>query len=85
LTVAWQRYAQLRAQTQRSRDLEQSLVDRKTIERARGLVQERLGVSEQDAYTWLRKAAMDQRSTLVEVARRTLDAQTSPGPGNSDT
>lgn len=72
LTVAWRRFAQLRDEKQRSRDLEQSLADRKTIERARGLVQQRLAISEQEAYTWLRKAAMDQRLSLVDVARRTV-------------
>lgn len=72
LTVAWQRYTQLRSEQQKARDLAQSLADRKVIERARGVVQEQLGVTEDEAYTWLRKAAMDQRLSLVEVARRTL-------------
>ena len=74
LTVAWQRYSQLLVEQQRSRDLEQSLADRKTIERARGVVQARLGVTEDEAYTWLRRTAMDERVPLVDVARRTLDA-----------
>jgi response regulator NasT len=74
LTVAWQRYSQLRQEQQRSRELEQSLADRKDIERARGVVQQRLGVSEEQAYTWLRRAAMDQRLSLAEVARRTLES-----------
>lgn len=74
LTVAHQRHQQLHAEQQRSRELAQNLADRKTIERARGLVQERLGLTEDQAYTWLRTTAMDQRLPLVEVARRTLDA-----------
>ena len=75
LTVAWERYSQLRDERARADELEQSLADRKTIERARGVVQARLGISEEEAYTWLRRAAMDQRLPLVDVARRTLDAQ----------
>ena len=75
LTVAWQRYSQLRSEQQKTRELAQSLADRKTIERARGVVQQRLGVSEEEAYTWLRKAAMDQRLPLAEVAARTLEAR----------
>ena len=75
LTVAWERYSQLREQQQRASELEQSLADRKTIERARGVVQARLGITEDEAYSWLRKAAMDERLPLVEVARRTLEAQ----------
>ena len=74
LTVARQRHTQWLQEQQRSRELEQSLADRKTIERARGLVMQRLGIGEDAAYTWLRKAAMDQRLALVEVARRTLAA-----------
>ncbi len=74
LTVAHQRHQQLHAEQQRSRELAQSLADRKTIERARGVVQQRLRLSEDEAYTWLRTAAMDQRLPLVEVARRTLEA-----------
>jgi response regulator NasT len=85
LTVAWQRYSQLLVEQQRSRDLEQSLADRKTIERARGLVQQRLSISEQDAYTWLRRAAMDQRLSLAEVARRTLQAASHDVDADSDT
>ncbi len=73
LTVAWQRYSQLREEQQKTRELEQTLADRKTIERARGVVQERLGLTENEAFTWLRKAAMDQRVSLAEVARRTLE------------
>lgn len=74
LTVAWQRYSQLRDEQDRARDLEQSLADRKVIERARGVVQQRLGISEEQAYTWLRRAAMDQRLPLAEVARKTLES-----------
>ncbi len=74
LTVAWQRYSQLRDEQDRARDLEQSLADRKVIERARGVVQQRLGISEEQAYTWLRSAAMDQRLPLAEVARKTLES-----------
>lgn len=74
LTVAWERHQQLRGEQEKSRLLEQSLADRKVIERARGVVMQSLGLSEDDAYGWLRKTAMDQRLSLAEVARRMLDA-----------
>ena len=78
LSVAHERHTQLQQVKQRSRELEQSLADRKVIERARGVVQQRLGVTEGEAYVWLRTAAMDQRLPLVEVARRTLEAGGGP-------
>lgn len=74
LELAWQRHSQLRAEQRKSRELAQSLADRKVIERARGVVMDSLGLSEDEAYAWLRKAAMDQRLSLADVARRTLEA-----------
>lgn len=76
LTVAWQRHQQLRAEQERARELAQSLADRKTIERARGVVMRTLGLGEDEAYVWLRRTAMDKRLSLVEVARMTLESDT---------
>ena len=49
------------------------LQDRKTIDRAKGLLMQRQGLSEQAAYEKLRKAAMDKGLRLSEVAQRILD------------
>ena len=43
------------------------------IDRAKGLLMQRQGLSEQDAYEKLRKAAMDRGLKLGEVAQRMLD------------
>ncbi len=50
------------------------LQDRKTIDRAKGLLMQRQGLNEQAAYEKLRKAAMDKGLRLGEVAQRMLDA-----------
>ena len=50
------------------------LLDRKTIDRAKGLLMQRQGLSEKAAYEKLRKAAMDKGLRLGEVAQRMLDA-----------
>jgi response regulator NasT len=47
----------------------ESLADRKLIERAKGVLMERRGLSEAQAYTMLRKMAMNQNKRLAEVAR----------------
>lgn len=47
----------------------ESLADRKLIERAKGVLMERRGLSEVQAYTALRKMAMNQNKRLAEVAR----------------
>ena len=49
------------------------LLNRKVIDRAKGLLMQRQGPSEQEAYDRLRKAAMDKSLKLVDVAQRVLD------------
>lgn len=49
------------------------LKERKTIERAKGLLMQRQGLSEPEAYARLRKTAMDKGLRLHEVAQRMLD------------
>ena len=54
-------------------ELSAELKDRKTIDRAKGLLMQRQGLSEQAAYEKLRKTAMDRGLKLAEVAQRMLD------------
>ena len=62
------------AQTRSELDeLSAELKDRKTIERAKGLLMQRQGLSEAAAYDKLRKTAMDKSMKLAEVAQRMLD------------
>jgi response regulator NasT len=54
-------------------ELSAELKDRKVIDRAKGLLMQRQGLTEQVAYDKLRKAAMDKGLKLAEVAQRMLD------------
>ena len=49
-----------------------ALNERKVIERAKGALMSRLGLSEEAAYRTLQKAAMDHNKRLVDVAEATL-------------
>jgi response regulator NasT len=49
------------------------LQERKVLDRAKGLLMQRQGLSEAQAYAKLRKAAMDQGLKLGQVAQRLLD------------
>ena len=49
-----------------------ALHDRKVIERAKGALMSRLGLSEEAAYRALQKAAMDHNKRLLDVAEATL-------------
>ncbi len=54
-------------------DARTQLSDRKTIDRAKGILMKRQGLPEGEAYALLRKAAMDKGLKLVEVAQRIVD------------
>ena len=53
---------------------QERLAERRDVERAKGIVAARWGLSEDQAYAWLRQAAMDGRQTLGEAARQVLAA-----------
>lgn len=49
-------------------DLTDRLETRKLVDRAKGLLQTRFGLTEPDAFRWIQKAAMDKRTSMREVA-----------------
>lgn len=53
-------------------ELNKALEARKVIEKAKGKLMKQYSLSEQDAYEWLKKRAMDLRKTMREVAEAVL-------------
>lgn len=67
-----------------ARELEQAkseLEERKLIERAKGILMKSKGLSEEDAYALLRKAAMNQNRKISEIAQSLVTAAALLGPG----
>ena len=62
-----------------TRHLKQTLEDRKVIERAKGALMTRLGLTEEEAFRRLRRAAMDNRRPMVEIARALLVSESVAG------
>lgn len=58
-------FAELRRENE---DLKKTLQARKVIEKAKGLLMEREGLSENDSFARIRKISMDKRKTMAEVA-----------------
>lgn len=52
----------------------QALADRKTVDRAKGMIMRAKGVDEEEAYALLRKTAMSQNRKVIEVAHALLTA-----------
>lgn len=50
------------------------LADRKLLDRAKGLLMQRHGIGEPEAYARLRKAAMDKGLKMTDIAQRIIDA-----------
>jgi response regulator NasT len=50
------------------------LADRKTIERAKGLLMKAKGLPEEEAYALMRRTAMDHKRKLVDIARSIVTA-----------
>ncbi len=73
LDVAMARFQHEQALRAELADAKTELKDRKTIDRAKGLLMQRQGLSEQAAYEKLRKTAMDKGLKLADVAQRMLD------------
>jgi two-component system, response regulator / RNA-binding antiterminator len=64
-------FSQLRDELERAR---QKLDDRKIIERAKGILMKERGLSEEAAYSLLRKAAMNENRRVAEVAQSLITA-----------
>ncbi|HEX3177453.1 MAG TPA: ANTAR domain-containing protein [Methylomirabilota bacterium] len=64
------------ARFEETRQLKQSLEGRKVIERAKGTLMARLGLTEDEAFRRLRRAAMDSRRPMVDIARALLVSET---------
>jgi len=73
LDVAMARFQHEQSLRAELADAKTELKDRKTIDRAKGLLMQRQGLSEQVAYEKLRKTAMDKGLKLADVAQRMLD------------
>ncbi len=73
IEVAIARREQMRQLANEAANARQRLADRGQVERAKGRLQARQGLTEAEAFAWLRREAMDTRSTLAEVASRLLD------------
>lgn len=73
LEVARARFVEERALREQLASARSSLVERKLIERAKGLLVKQMGFDEQQAYDAMRKIAMRRNCRIAEVARAVLE------------
>jgi len=78
IEMAVSRFAEIAVLEKELADLTESLATRKAVDRAKGILQQQLGLSEPDAFRWIQKTAMDLRLSMREVA----DGVVTHGPGS---
>ncbi|WP_268788521.1 ANTAR domain-containing response regulator [Nocardioides sp. Root151] len=79
IEMAVSRFTELAALESEVADLTERLETRKSVERAKGVLQKELGLSEPDAFRWIQKTAMDLRLSMKQVS----DGVVEHGPGSS--
>ena len=73
LLVAWARFGEMRELANENDTLKQNLQNRKTIERAKGVLMKRHRWSEQEAFRRLQRGAMNRRTTMIQLAQAVLN------------
>ena len=80
IEVAMGRFRELRTLTGEIDALGEQLESRKIIDRAKGLLIDELGMAESDAFSFIQRTAMSERTKMRDVADRILDGSLRPDP-----
>jgi response regulator NasT len=68
IEMAVSRFAEITELETEVTDLKDRLATRKAVDRAKGILQQDLSLSEAEAFRWIQKTAMDLRMSMREVA-----------------
>jgi two-component system, response regulator PdtaR len=72
IEVAASRFAEIAALNAEAASLRDRLEVRKLLDRAKGVLQDRRGMTEAQAFRWIQKTSMDRRQTMRAVAEEVL-------------
>jgi len=78
IEVAVSRFNELTDLEREVASLSERLETRKLVERAKGLLQAKQGMTEPEAFRWIQRAAMDRRTTMKRVAEVVLETLDTP-------
>lgn len=71
--IAISRYAQISALEAEVADMADRFETRKRVDRAKGLLMTKMGLSEPESFRWIQKTSMDRRLTMREVADAVIE------------
>jgi len=73
LEIALSRHHEIAALESEVADLADRFETRKRVDRAKGLLMTKMGLTEPEAFRWIQKTSMDRRLTMREVADAVID------------
>jgi AmiR/NasT family two-component response regulator len=79
--IARSRFIEFRALEAEIADISERMETRKKVERAKGLLMEKMQLNEPEAFRWIQKTSMDRRLTMREVADAVIE-QMAPKRGS---
>ncbi|MBD2761319.1 response regulator [Kocuria sp. cx-455] len=68
IEIAMSRFEEISALENEVADMKEQFATRKLVERAKSLLQTKMGLSEPEAFRWIQKTSMDRRLSMREVA-----------------
>jgi response regulator NasT len=71
--IALSRSAEMRALEAEVADMSERFETRKIVDIAKGILNEKMGLTEPEAFRWIQKASMDRRLTMKDVAVTIID------------
>ena len=78
IELAIARFRELSALADEVKGLEEQLETRKVVDRAKGILMDRHGLSEQDAFSFIQKRAMSERTKMKTIAERVVAGDLTP-------
>lgn len=83
IEIALSRHAQIVALESEISDLNERFETRKLIDRAKGLLNEKMNLTEPEAFRWIQKKSMDRRLTMQDVAKTIIEQLGESKPASS--
>lgn len=78
IELALGRFEEMRALEAEYKDLEERHTTRKLVERAKGTLMDELDMKESEAFRWIQRRAMDERTTMKHVAEQIMAGELRP-------
>jgi response regulator NasT len=71
--IAASRFSEIRALELEIADINERMETRKKVERAKGILMEKMTLNEPESFRWIQKTSMDRRLTMREVAEAVIE------------